>query len=145
MKKVCNIELQLFQNHCSADLLQSNQLPSELFGVEANHLVRKELFHVFRGRAKGELQKQWGQSAFQNLLKRAGSEEVLKYRQTQVLLEMGKASPSHFWRPNSTVYMENGRLNEWLTDLEPHSQSQSRGFTSQQLVWSGFLCWRWLS
>lgn len=79
MKRVCNIELQLFRNHCSADLLQSDQLPSELFGVEANHLVRKELFHVFMGRAKGGLQKQWGQSAFQSL-KRAGSEEVLKYR-----------------------------------------------------------------
>lgn len=77
MKKVCNIELQLFQNHCSADLLQSNQLPSELFGVEVNHLVRKELFHVFTGRAEGGLQKRWRQSAFQNL-KRAGSEEVLE-------------------------------------------------------------------
>ena len=40
--------------------------------------MRKELFHVFMGRAEGELQKRWGLSAFQNLLKRAGSEEVLK-------------------------------------------------------------------
>ena len=30
--------------------------------------------------------------------------------ETQVLLEMGKASPGHFWCPNSTVYMENGRF-----------------------------------
>lgn len=55
----------------------------------------------------------------------------------------GKSLLDHFWCPNSTVYMENGKLSEWHTNQEPHSQS--RGFTSQQLVWSGFLCWWWLS
>lgn len=128
-----------FLNHPLSWFIAVWPPPSELFGVEANHLVRKELFHVSHGKGKREDYRNSGTECISK------PQESWLWGGSEIQIDTGtpsdgKSFPDHFWCPNSDCLHGEWEVVMSRTQTqEPHSQSWGFHF-SAACVWSGFLC-----